>query len=129
MTLTEIEQDDIVKNNIVSLLSESPRYPTIYEYAPELYGEHKKRLSFLMCNNVFDYTKNQDIVWEASFEEEMKTGRLTWRNFEKLFRRCWKIENLTINNLHEIVLNNTVYLSNLVKMYENLKIINELNVM
>ena len=67
-----------------------------------------------------------DIAWEASFEKEIKTGSLSWQNFESLYHKCWKIENLTVNNLHEIVLNNTVYLSNLVKMYENLKIINEL---
>lgn len=106
--------------------AKNPKYPTIYEYLPELYGEHRKRMSFLRSKYVLDYTKNQDIAWEASFEKEIKTGCLSWQNFENLYHKCWKIENLTVNNLHEIVLNNTVYLSNLVKMYENLKIINEL---
>ena len=106
--------------------AKQPRLPNIYDYIPELYGEHRKRMSFLQSKYVLDYTKNMDIVWEASFEKEIKTGCLCWQNFERLFHKCWKIENLTVNNLHEIVLDNTVYLSNLVKMYENLKIINEL---
>ena len=112
MTLTEIEHDDIVKSNIVICRPDNPKYPTIYDYLPELYGEHRKRMSFLRSKYVF--------------EKEIKTGCLSWQNFESLYHKCWKIENLTVNNLHEIVLNNTVYLSNLVKMYENLKIINEL---
>lgn len=126
MTLTEIEHDDIVKSNIVICRPDNPKYPTIYDYTPELYGPHRKRMSFLRSKYVLDYTKNMDIAWEASFEKEIKTGCLSWQNFESLYHKCWKIENLTVNNLHEIVLNNTVYLSNLVKMYENLKIINEL---
>ena len=126
MTLTEIEHDDVVKSNIVICRPSNPDYPTLYEYLPELYGEHRKRMSFLQSKYVLDYTKNMDIAWEASFEKEIKTGCLSWQNFESLYRKCWKIENLTVNNLHEIVLNNTVYLSNLVKMYENMKIINEL---
>jgi hypothetical protein len=126
MTLTEIEHDDIVKNNIIIYRPDDPDYPTMYDYTPELYGIHRVRMTFLLSKSVLDYTKNTDIAWEASFEKEIKTGCLNWQNFESLYRKCWKIENLTVNNLHEIVLNNTVYLSNLVKMYENLKIINEL---
>lgn len=126
MTLTEIEHDDVVKSNIIICRPENPHFNTIYDYAPELYGEHRKRMSFLRSKYVLDYTKNMDIAWEASFEEEIKTGWLSWRNFERLYQRCWKIENLTVNNLHEIVLKNTVYLSKLVIMYNNIKIINEL---
>lgn len=126
MTLDEIVCDDVVKNNIIICRPKYTDYPTMYNYAPELYGEHRKRMSFLWSKYVLDYTKNMDIVWEASFEKEIKTGGLSRQNFESLYHKCWKIENLTVNNLHEIVLNNTVYLSNLVKMYENLKIINEL---
>lgn len=126
MTLTEIEHDDVVKSNIIICQPDNPHYQTIYDYAPELYGEHRKRMSFLRSKYVLDYTKNMDIAWEASFEKEIKTGCLDWRNFERLYQRCWKIENLTVNNLHEIVLKNTVYLSKLVIMYNNIKIINEL---
>lgn len=126
MTLTEIENDDVVNDNVIICCPEDPYYPTLYNYAPELYGEHKKRMPFLRAKYVLDYTKNMDIVWEASFEYEIKTGCLCWKYDKRLFHKCWKIENLTVNNLHEIVVNNTVYLSNLVQMYKNLKIINEL---
>ena len=78
MTLDEIERDDVVKNNIIICRPENPNYQTMYDYAPELYGEHRKRLSFLRSKYVLDYTKNMDIVWEASFEKEIKTGCLSW---------------------------------------------------
>lgn len=87
MTLIEIEQDDVVKSNIIICRPEDPHYQTIYDYAPELYGEHRKRLSFLRAKCVLDYTKNMNIAWEASFEEEIKTGCLGWRNFERLYQK------------------------------------------
>lgn len=94
---------------------------------PELFGAHKKRMSFIDYNYlVRDYTKNQDIVWEAAIEKELKTGILDWQVLEKIYSKAYKIEKLSKNNLHEIITTNTIYLAKYAQMYDEIKIINEL---
>ena len=72
MTLTEIEQDDVVKDNIVICRPIDPIYKTIYDYAPELYGEHRKRMSFLRANHVLDYTKKHGYRMGSIFRKRNK---------------------------------------------------------
>lgn len=131
MTLEGIEKDDVVKSNIIichpSSHLDQNEYFTIFQYMPELFGAHKKRMSFIDYNYlVRDYTKNQDIVWEAAIEKELKTGILNWQVLEKIYSKSYKIEKLSKNNLHEIVTTNTIYLAKYAQMYDEIKIINEL---
>jgi len=131
MTLEDIEQDDVVKSNIIMCRQSSHfdqcEYFAIFQYMPELFGAHKKRMSFIDYNYlVRDYTKNQDIVWEAAIEKELKTGILDWQVLGKIYSKSYKIENLSKNNLHEIITTNTVYLAKYAQMYDEIKIINEL---
>lgn len=131
MTLEGIEKDDVVKSNIIiehpfSYIDQQ-KYYTIFQYIPELFGAHKKRMSFIDYNYlVRDYTKNQDIVWEAAIEKELKTGILDWQVLEKIYSKAYKIEKLSKNNLHEIITTNTIYLAKYAQMYDEIKIINEL---
>lgn len=131
MTLDGIEKDDVVKSNIIithpSSHSDQHEYYTIYQYIPKLFGIHEKRMSFIDFNYLArDYTKNQDIVWEAAFEKEIKTGVLDWQVLEKIYSKAYNIKKLSKNNLHEIVTTNTIYLAKFAQIYDEMKIINEL---
>jgi len=128
MTLEEIINDDVVKNNIDVRQSHNPSFLPLLDYTPKLFGEHEVQLSFISggATCVCDYTVNQDIIWETAFEKTIKTNALSWQTYNSIFSKKIKIENLTKEKLHEIIFKNTVYLSKMAILYENLKIINEL---
>ena len=128
MNTAEIIDVVTFRDDVDITYPDSIAYTIKVNYKTTLFGEHQWRGHVIdrefKC--VCDYTLNQDILWEALFENEIENGVLSFIELSRLYVKKIEFNKLTPETFKEIIDKNAAYFARLKTKYDEIKILKEL---